>query len=75
MVKGWTLERRKRQAEQIRQWQPWAKSTGPKTKQGKLIASQNSRKNGLHSREMRKLKTILVLQQRNLRNFHTETQE
>ena len=29
MVNGWTLERRKRQAELIRQWKPWAKSTGP----------------------------------------------
>ncbi len=75
MMKGWTLERRKRQAEQIRQWQPWAKSTGPKTKQGKLIASQNSRKNGLHSREIQKLKAILLLQQRNLQNLRMRTQE
>lgn len=42
MVKGWTLERRQRQAELIRQWQPWKQSTGPRTPEGKATASRNA---------------------------------
>ncbi|HUW37489.1 MAG TPA: hypothetical protein VMV91_09155 [Rhodocyclaceae bacterium] len=41
MAHGWTDERRARQAELIRSWRPWTKSTGPKTEAGKAIASQN----------------------------------
>jgi hypothetical protein len=37
----WTEEARKRQSELIRSWQPWQKSTGPTTQQGKVIASKN----------------------------------
>lgn len=37
----WTEEARKRQSELIRGWQPWQKSTGPATPQGKAIASRN----------------------------------
>jgi hypothetical protein len=40
---GWTPERRAKQAAAIRQWQPWSKSTGPRTPLGKSIASSNSR--------------------------------
>ncbi len=46
MANGWTLERRQRQAELIRSWRPWEKSTGPKTAEGKQVASQNGRKHG-----------------------------
>ena len=30
MAKGWTPERRARQAELIRSWRPWEQSTGPR---------------------------------------------
>ena len=46
MVNGWTLERRERQAELIRQWQPWKQSTGPKTPEGKATASRNACQGG-----------------------------
>ena len=46
MVNGWTLERRERQAELIRQWQPWKQSTGPKTSEGKAKASRNAWQGG-----------------------------
>ena len=46
MVNGWTLERRERQAELIRQWQPWKQSTGPKTPEGKATASRNAWQGG-----------------------------
>lgn len=41
---GWTDERRARQAILIHQWQPWRHSTGPRTAQGKAIASRNAYK-------------------------------
>ena len=35
MANGWTPERRARQAELIRNWKPWERSTGPRTTDGK----------------------------------------
>ncbi len=37
----WTEQSRKRQSELIRSWQPWQKSTGPLSAEGKAIASKN----------------------------------
>ena len=54
MVNGWTLERRQRQAELIRNWRPWAKSTGPRTPEGKARVSRNAWKGG-HRAELREL--------------------
>jgi hypothetical protein len=42
MRNGWTPERRARQAELIRSWRPWERSTGPRTAEGKARASLNS---------------------------------
>jgi len=42
MATPWTLERRQRQAELIRQWQPWKQSTGPRTPEGKAASSRNA---------------------------------
>jgi hypothetical protein len=41
-MNGWTLERRQRQAELIHNWQPWNRSTGPKTPEGKATVSRNA---------------------------------
>ena len=46
MGNGWTPERRARQAETIRRWKPWKQSTGPRTRDGKAIASHNGWKGG-----------------------------
>ncbi|GAB1387354.1 hypothetical protein MASR1M59_25020 [Melaminivora sp.] len=46
MATPWTLERRQRQAELIRQWQPWKQSTGPQTAEGKARSSRNAYKGG-----------------------------
>ena len=47
MANGWTAERRQRQAELIKQWQPWTQSTGARTQEGKAASSQNAKKDGM----------------------------
>ena len=42
---AWTDERRARQSMLIRGWQPWLRSTGPKSAAGKAISSRNARTN------------------------------
>jgi len=46
MANGWTTERRARQAELIRNWKPWERSTGPRTAEGKALVAQNGYKGG-----------------------------
>ncbi len=46
MANGWTPERRARQAALIQLWQPWNKSTGPTSAEGKAKASRNADKGG-----------------------------
>ena len=43
-VASWTPERRAKQAEAIRRWQPWNNSTGPRTEEGKSNSSRNADK-------------------------------
>lgn len=43
---GWSAERRAKHAAAIRNWKPWAKSTGPRTKPGKAASSRNALKHG-----------------------------
>ena len=42
----WTPEQRAQQSQKIRQWQPWNKSTGARTPEGKARASRNAYKGG-----------------------------
>ena len=58
MANGWTLERRQRQAELIRSWRPWAKSTGPRSREGKERVSRNAWKGGLRA-ELRELSMMV----------------
>lgn len=41
-ARKWTLEQRQQQREAIRNWKPWTQSTGPKSAEGKRVASQNA---------------------------------
>jgi len=59
MANGWTPERRAKQAEMIRKWNPWEKSTGAITVNGKLISSQNSKTHGAYTKENREVQTII----------------
>jgi len=63
-MNGWTMERRQQQAKLIKQWKPWLKSTGPKSEAGKQMASQNARKHGMRSEEIRFLEKFLGAQAR-----------
>jgi len=58
MANGWTLERRRRQAELIRLWKPWEQSTGPTTAEGKARVSRNSYRGDLR-RSLRELAKLL----------------
>jgi len=41
MARTWTDEQKARQSALIQSWRPWESSTGPKTDEGKGMASQN----------------------------------
>lgn len=41
-ARNWTKEQRMHQAEAIRKWKPWEKSTGPRSLKGKAQVSQNA---------------------------------
>lgn len=67
MANGWTPERRARQAEAIRRWKPWERSTGPRTAEGK----QRTRMNGYKGGQQRKLRQL----SRELNNLLREQRE
>lgn len=50
MANGWTDERRQMMSKRIQEWQPWAKSSGPKTDEGKAAAAKNSFKHGTRTK-------------------------
>lgn len=53
-MNGWTQERRERQAEAIRRWRPWERSTGPTSAEGKSRVARNAWKGG-HRAKLREL--------------------
>ena len=58
MANGWTPERRARQAELIRTWQPWVKSTGPRSLEGKERVAANAWRGG-HRAQLRELSKMV----------------
>jgi hypothetical protein len=46
MSRLWTAEEKHKQSQLIKRWQPWSKSTGPKTQAGKEKSKMNARKHG-----------------------------
>jgi hypothetical protein len=53
-MRHWTVEERSKQSQLIQSWQPWNKSTGARTPEGKAVSSRNAHKDGVRSicREM-----------------------
>lgn len=66
---GWTPERRKRQAEMIRNWKPWEHSTGPKTPEGKEACKLNAEKHGMRGAKWQFLRQALMAQEENLKKI------
>ena len=56
-MRHWTAAERQRQAQLIKQWQPWQHSTGARTIAGKVISARNAYKGG----ERAQLKAISQL--------------
>ena len=56
-MRRWTPEERLKQAELIRNWQPWKQSTGAKTTEGKARSRPNAYKHGFSKlkKELREL--------------------
>ena len=68
MVNGWSLERRARQAELIRQWKPWKQSTGPKSVEGKERVAANAWRGG-HRVQLRELSKLVNAEIRKAREL------
>jgi hypothetical protein len=58
-MRQWTPEQRARQAQRIRQYRPWLKSTGPKTVEGKRKCSRNAYNPRLHTPEIKAIYSYL----------------
>jgi hypothetical protein len=67
-MRHWTPEERLKQAELIRNWQPWKKSTGAKTLEGKARSSRIAYKHGL-SQLQKNLRSVLKQQKHLLKRI------
>jgi hypothetical protein len=54
-MRHWTEAERAKQAELIKNWQPWRNSTGATTAHGKAKASRNALKHGAYSADMQEI--------------------
>ena len=67
-ARHWTPEQRAQQSLKIRQWQPWTKSTGARTPEGKARSSRNAFKGGWRS-ELRRMAALLRDQREGLKRI------
>ena len=65
MSNGWTPERKARQAEFIRIWRPWERSTGPTSAAGMALVARNAWKGGRRA-ELTELRKCLRQQRQQL---------
>lgn len=64
----WTPEQRAQQSAKIRQWQPWTRSTGARTPEGKAVSSRNAYKGGWR-KELREMAALLCEQRDRLKRI------
>ena len=59
-ARHWTPAQRAQQSLKIRQWQPWTRSTGARSPEGKTVSSRNAYKGGLRAtlQELSKLLSV-----------------
>jgi hypothetical protein len=69
VTKGWPPERRKAQAERAKKQQPWLKSTGPKTDDGKDVVKNNALQHGFRSTEYAEILRLLRAQASFVKSF------
>lgn len=70
MARKWTEEEKQKQAEAIKRWKPWEKSTGPRTENGKEESRMNAFKHGGYTFEMKVLRHALKLHRDFLSGSH-----
>lgn len=68
-MRQWTDEERKKQAEAIKNWKPWEKSTGPRTSYGKNRSALNALKTGERSVRQAQYATLFRLNRDFIRLF------
>ena len=68
-MRQWTKQEQQRQAELIKQWQPWQHSTGARTIEGKAIASRNAFKGAIRQ-QMKALRQLLRNQRSALKEIN-----
>lgn len=72
MKKDWSAEDRLRQAEIIRQREPWKRSTGPKSAAGKAAVALNATKHGLRGGIYRQVADLLAKQNKLLKDLNND---
>jgi hypothetical protein len=65
-ARRWTNEQKAKQSAAIHNWQPWDKSTGAKTPEGKVLSSMNAH-SGYFRRRLRFARWLLWVKNHNLR--------
>lgn len=70
-TKGWSRERRAKQAENIRNSKAWERSTGPRTAEGKQAVKNNAHKHGWRSEDIAEVRRLLRLQRRLVRDIES----
>ncbi len=68
-LRNWTQSQRQDQSAKCRAQKIWLKATGPKTIEGKKRSSQNARKHGMRSEEIKSFKKLLRMQAQMLKKY------
>ena len=68
-LRNWTQSQRQDQSAKCRAQKIWLKATGPKTIEGKKRSSQNARKHGMRSEEIKGFKKLLRMQAQMLKKY------